>query len=616
MRKVYVIDLFCGAGGTSTGVHKARYMGLPFAYVIYCVNHDPIAIDSHKSNHKATKHYIEDIKKLNLAEILATVARLRAEEPDCIIILWASLECTNFSKAKGGLARDADSRTLAEHLIESEDEEGILRDRYIPLIKPDYVWIENVEEFMAWGPLDDNGKPISKKAGQDYLRWVEKIKSLGYDYDYRIMNAADYGAYTSRKRYFSQFAMSGLPMIWPHATHAKKTKKNIMGRQLFANMNLKPWKPVKHCLDFSDEGNSIFGRKKELSERTLEKIYAGLIKYIAGGKEAFISKYYSGNPNGKHSSIDDPLSTITTIDHNALVSTSFLKQYNSGTPEHRVKSMDEPCNTITTNNRFALVQPEFIAKYYGQGGGQLSSINEPCGTLLTKDRMSLIKPKYFIDKQYSGKDNHQSINQPAGTIMPNDKHCLIRMAHFIDKPYKSGTTHSSVESPAGTITTVPKMNLVKCWLMNTNYGNVGSGIDVPAHTLTASRRHQYLMNPQYASKGVDMESPSFTLIARMDKAPPYLVSTEDGLAAIAIFESDTPAMVLIKEFMALYGIIDIKMRMLKVPELLKIQGFPDGYILKGTQADQKKFIGNSVVPEIVTAWMEAFYDGITNAKAA
>jgi len=139
--KYYFVDLFCGAGGVTTGVHRARFKGKSCAEVIACVNHDPTAISSHAANHPDVLHYTEDIRTLDLTELSKLVQATRAKNPDGIICLWASLECTNFSKAKGGMPRDADSRTLAEHLF-----------RYIEVLNPDMIWIENVEEFMSWGP--------------------------------------------------------------------------------------------------------------------------------------------------------------------------------------------------------------------------------------------------------------------------------------------------------------------------------------------------------------------------------------------------------------------------------------------------------------------------------
>jgi DNA (cytosine-5)-methyltransferase 1 len=111
-----------------------------------------------------------------------------------------------------------------------------------------------------------------------------------------------------------------------------------------------------------------------------------------------------------------------------------------------------------------------------------------------------------------------------------------------------------------------------------------------------------------------VDAPCFTLLASMDKIPPYLVTTEEGFVAIEVYDTDSEYMRKIKEFMAMYGIVDIKMRMLKINELLKIQGFPDGYVLKGTQANQKKFIGNSVVPLVAQRMAEALAAGLYTPK--
>lgn len=562
-RKIYFIDLFCGAGGVTTGIHEAIINGDQAAKVIACVNHDELAIKSHLQNHPDVLHYVEDIRTLDISEIVNLVTELRLKDPDCIIALWASLECTNFSKAKGGLPRDADSRTLAEHLF-----------RYIESINPDYIWIENVEEFMSWGPLDDKGKPISKKNGTDYMRWVNTVKSHGYDFDWKILNCADYGAYTSRKRYFAQFAKHGLPIKWPLPTHGKNPVNDIFGE-------LKKWKPVKEVLDFEDEGTSIFTRKKELSDKTLERIFAGLVKYVAGGKQNFILKYNSTDKNGKHHppSVEEPAPVVACQNRLGLVNVRFLSKYFSGKPEHKNISVEGPAHTIKCVDNHALVNVNFMTKYYGTGENIVSTENI-CPTLTTKDRMALVQPKFFIDRDFKS------------------------------------ATHSDIDEPAGTITTVPKMNLVKCepWIMNTNFNNVGSSIDEPAQTITANRKHHYLMNPQYFNAGGPVENPCFTLIARMDKMPPYLVTTDTGAIAIKIDDTDTEAMKQIKYFMAEFGIMDIKMRMLRVPELLRIQGFSDKYYLAGNQSHQKKFIGNSVPPPMVKALIESMYEGLNQSQ--
>ena len=521
--KLLYIDLFCGAGGTSTGVNAARLDGEKCADVIACVNHDANAIASHASNHPEALHFTEDIRTLELSQLVAHTAIKRSENPDAFVVLWASLECTNFSKAKGGMPRDADSRTLAEHLF-----------RYIEAINPDYIQIENVEEFMSWGDMDENGKPLSMDRGRLYRRWVNNVKKYGYRFEYRILNSADYGAYTSRKRFFGIFAKKGLPIVFPEPTHSKEPQKTLFN-------DLKRWKPVKDVLDLEDEGLSIFARKKALSEKTLERIYAGLVKFVAGGKDAFLVKWNSMNRKGIYHapSIDEPCPTVATQNRLGVATVQFLSKQYSGHPESKNTSIEEPAGTITCIDHHA-----FVSAYYGNGHNH--PIDEPAPTLTTKDRLSLIT------------------------------------SQFLDMQYGNGTP-ASIEAPANTVTTNPKFNLV---------------------TVKPCKSY-YLMNPQFASAGGSIERPCFTLIARMDKMPPYLVATETGDVAINVYDTDTPMTVKIKEFMALYGIVDIKMRMLNIHELKRIMGFPDNYVLVGTQADQKKFIGNAVEVNMARVLCEA-----------
>lgn len=197
--KLLYIDLFCGAGGTSTGVNLARVNGQECARVIACVNHDAKAIASHASNHPDAMHFTEDIRTLGLTPLVEHLKKCRTMNPDAFVVLWASLECTNFSKAKGGQPRDADSRTLAEHLF-----------RYIEAIDPDYIQIENVEEFMSWGDVDENGKPISMDKGKAYCRWIRNVKKYGYDFAHRILNAADFGASTRPPENFTMRPLTSM----------------------------------------------------------------------------------------------------------------------------------------------------------------------------------------------------------------------------------------------------------------------------------------------------------------------------------------------------------------------------------------------------------------------
>lgn len=557
--KLLYIDLFCGAGGTSTGVERGQLAGHKCAKVIACVNHDANAILSHAANHPHTRHFTEDIRTLDLGPMRVHVTRKRLEHPDAKLVLWASLECTNHSRAKGGMSRNADSRTLAEHLF-----------RYIEELQPDYIQIENVVEFMEWGPLEvktvqdsatgakycpldikhDRKKrkttiapvwiPNQVHKGIYYRRWVEKVCAHGYRFEYRILNSADFGAYTSRIRYFGQFARPELPMAWPKQTHSKNPSANLFCE------GLKPWKAVRDCLDFDDRGESIFSRHKPLVDATLSRIYAGLIKFVAGGKDAFLVKWNSVNGKTRKYIVPDlnaPCPTVATQNRLGIARVNFLSKQYSGAPQNKNIPVTGPAGTITTVDHHA-----FVSAYYGNGYN--SSISNPAPTLTTKDRLQLVQP--FLANYYSG-----------------------------------GGQLTSVEEPCCTLLTTPKQRLLS------------------AH---------FLFNPQYRSADESVNTPYFTLIAGTDKRVPYWVSIKQSVLAWHIEPKDSPEMIRIKEFCILYGIVDITMRMLRIPEMKRIQGFGDDYVLIGSQEEQKKYLGNAVVTQIATAWCEAMAKALHETK--
>lgn len=523
MIKLLYIDLFCGAGGTSTGVEAARVGGEKCAKVIACVNHDAHAIASHAANHPEAVHYTEDIRTLDIAPLAAHLTKCRQQYLGAKVVLWASLECTNFSKAKGGLPRDADSRTLAEHLF-----------RYIEALNPEYIQIENVEEFMSWGDMDEHGHPVSRDKGRSFMAWVNHVRNYGYYFDYRILNAADFGAYTSRKRFFAIFGKKGLPVAFPVVTYSKNGNE---GLEIFGDAMYHKWKPVREVLDLEDEGESIFNRRKPLCEKTLERILAGLIKFVARGKDAFLVKYNSMNRSNKYVA----------------------------------PGIDDPCPTVACQNRLGVAKVQLLSKHFsGDPDSKNISVEQPAGAVTCKDHHS------FITAYYSNGDNCTSIDRPSPTIPAQDRVALVT-TQFYQSEYSAGGQISSLDQPNPAIMTIPKQKLVSV--------------------------KQYLMNPQFQSAGGSIDHPCFTLIARMDKMPPYLVTTKEGIG-IAIFEDDSPMTVRVKEFMSMYGIIDIRMRMLKVEELKRIMGFPSDYILIGTQSEQKKYIGNAVEVNMAKALVE------------
>lgn len=538
-----VVDLFCGAGGVTTGFALSGV-----AKVIACVNHDHVAILSHWANHPEVKHFEEDITKLELGPMVAVVKEQQALYPDARLILWASLECTNFSKAKGGLARDADSRTLADHL-----------HRYVTAIEPDYVMIENVVEFLDWGPLRPkikDGKPVMIKnkhgetvqgyepvpelKGVDFKRWSGEMCDHGYTAVWRKLNSADFGAYTARERLFGMFSRTAEDNVWPEPTHSKKGLRGLVR-----------WNAVKEKIDFTDEGYDVLHRgtnmgipprqRKDISDNTIDRVFMGCVKHIAGGKEAFLIKYHGGVP--------------------------------------RTNDMEKPLTVIDTENRHAAC---FITKYFsGKPYGKNISVEGPAGTIKTSDGQALVQA--FMSMYHGNGDNTHSVDAPAPVIAAAD----ISAVCFLHRAFSGGGESSSINDPAGSIMIEPKLDLI------TVKGN-------------------YLLSLQYGGQMSGVDKPAPTLLATGDKTPVYLVITEGG-AAIRIFDTDSESVRRLKVFMAMYGIGCIKMRMLRTDELLQIQGFPKSFRLAGTQSDQKKFIGNSVVPDVVKAWALAMAEAVRQA---
>lgn len=386
--KFIVIDLFCGAGGTTTGFEQSQY-----AKTIACVNHDPLAIKSHLANHPDMQHFNEDILTLNMDLLIECVRLARLKYLNAKLVLWASLECTNFSNAKGGKEKDEDSRTLAWGLI-----------RYLVALNPDYVKIENVREFMSWGPLDKNKKPVSRTKGKDWIAWRQYIKdTFDYKDDWKLLNSADFGANTSRVRLFGCFAKKHLPIQFPKQTHVKKQGS------MFDELKL--WNPVKDCLDFTLDGTSIFKRKKNPVDSTLIRILSGVNKFVIPiNAEHFLIKYNSMNKDMKYSapSLFDPSPVLACQDRLGVIKVDFIQQYYSGRP--RTISVEEPCGTLTTIDHHSKVS--CVMRYHGNDKG-LISIDSPSPTITGSDTLGTIN--YIFNPQW-GSHTH-SVDKPCPTII-------------------------------------------------------------------------------------------------------------------------------------------------------------------------------------------------------
>lgn len=352
-----IIDCFAGGGGASVGIEMATGRAVEIA-----INHDPMAILMHKTNHPNTLHLTEDIFKVDLQKYI---------KGRHVSLMWASPDCTSHSKAKGGQPRKQGLRILPWAVY-----------KHASKILPDVIIMENVEEIQQWGPLDENGKPIKERSGEDYKKFITAMISLGYIFDCRELIAANYGAPTTRKRWYAIFRRDGRDIIWPEQTHYKDHDPK--------------WLQCGDYIDWSDLGTSIFDRKKPLAEATQKRIANGIKKYIIDNPEpyiveddravAFLIQYHAEQKSGdsRGQSLREPIKTIDTSNRYGLVTAFITKFYKTGIGQ----SCEEPLHTITTSaGHFGLISA-FLVKYYGTGCGQ--ELKDPLATITTKDRFGLV----------------------------------------------------------------------------------------------------------------------------------------------------------------------------------------------------------------------------------
>lgn len=545
------LDLFCGAGGTTTGIED-----VPNAFVYACVNHDKNAIISHSSNHPGAIHFTEDIRTVSIQKLIDKTNEIRAQYPGIKICMWASLECTNHSNAKGGMSRDADSRTLAEHLF-----------RYFP-IDFDLIFIENVKEFKEWGPLikkidpttqleifDKKGGsimvPDKQFRGNDYKTWVKNVCTEGYSHKDTIINCADIGCPTTRKRLFIQFARPEMSMVWPKQTHSKGGKEGF-----------KEWLAVGPLLQLEEHGQSIFTRK--LAPNTYKRVHKGVKKF---GISPFISKYYGTGDNV--SKITEPCPTLTTKDRCYFTSSFVLNNYIN--PSYT--KLCEPCSTVVTRPQQKLITCFMMQE---NSDGKNYKMTNPCPTLTTVPKEKIVTT-YFLSSQY-GKSIGSSTEDPAPALTRIPKENVVSTHFLMDHQFNN--EGNSLHEPCPTLIArqdkKPKYLVSAQFLMSTNFNNVGTNLNEPAPTQLASRKYDYLVT-----------------------------SDNSGTNMSIIQEGDCEELIALKMFMQENGIYDIKMRALYISEMLKIMTFPENYKLIGTKTEQKKYIGNAVPPIAAKAIVSA-----------
>lgn len=354
-----IIDCFAGGGGASVGIEMALGRQVDIA-----VNHDPQAIRMHTVNHPNTLHLTEDIFKVDLQKYVAGRH---------VALMWASPDCTSHSKAKGGQPRKKGLRILPWAVY-----------KHAKNILPDIIIMENVEEIQQWGPLNEAGYPIKERAGEDYRKFIGAMQSVGYTFDSQELVAADYGAPTTRKRWYAIFRRDARPIMWPIPAYSKDGSTG------------NKWLDCGTYIDWSDLGKSIFDRKKPLADATMARIANGYTKYVGNNPHpyiinnqkavAFLIQYHgetrAGDSRGQF--LTEPIKTIDTSNRYGLVTAFITKFYKTGIGQ----GCEEPLHTITTSpGHFGLISA-FLIKYYGTGCGQ--DINKPLGTITTKDRFGLV----------------------------------------------------------------------------------------------------------------------------------------------------------------------------------------------------------------------------------
>ena len=442
--KLYCADLFCGAGGTSSGlIAAAQEMGLEVELI--AINHWPAAIATHSANYPWAKHICARIEEIRPRDVVPG-GRLH--------LLVASPECTFHSVARGGRPIEDQKRMPAWGVVQWAQE-----------LYVENIVIENVPEFARWGPLGANGQPLKSMVGETYRAFLQALRSLGYHVEERIICCADYGDATTRRRLFIVATRKG-PPTWPAPSHGPREKVSQQS-SLFPGPNLKPWRPAREIIDWQLKGKNILARKKPLAEKTLKRIAAGMKKINGLDIEPFLVMFYGSN---KTRSVDRPLPTITANGQHIGLCEPFLVA--AGGPEGKgrnPKSLDEPLDTVLTENHDALVQPFVVAVNHGDGGPASSydrcrPVDEPLPTLTCKNGFGVVEP--FLLPHQHGNDterNVRSVEQPMPTVTATSSDMFL-VEPYVSKYYGTGACQP-VDEPLDTVTTKDRFGLVEPYLI-------------------------------------------------------------------------------------------------------------------------------------------------------
>lgn len=631
------VDCFAGGGGASTGIRHAIKRDVDIA-----VNHDRDAISMHKSNHPGViKHFCEDIWH---------VEPLKACEGRTVQAAWFSPDCRHFSKAKGGTPVKKKIRGLAWSAVIWAEQ-----------VKPDVIFLENVEEFKTWGPVcRKSNQPIKSKMGSTFNVFVSALERLGYKVEWKTLVASDYGAPTSRKRFFMVARCDGLPIVWPTPTHGSpKVIRSRLRKDKVCNLKL--WNTAADIIDWSIPCPSIFDTKEEikrkynvpavrpLAEKTLKRIAEGVRRFvietdtpfIVGDQAPVMVQTGYGERNGQRPrclDIHKPLGTVVGTNKFALVAPFISRYYGQSIGN----GCQHPVGTLTQENNTALVTPYIAAL---QHGGSIRRMDQPVHTVTAsrKDCNLLVAPTIapFMTSAAHGGDfgRVHSVHEPTRTMTGKNDKVLVAptlISYYGPRPGDNGHRGRSIDNPIPTQTTENRFALVSAFISKHFGGVTGVEANRPFPTITARGTQNQLtvatmIKHNHGDKqAFDIREPLRTIVAQGTHHAVATCQVQQVRAFLFKYygsggqwgQLDQPlATITVKDRLALgivmvgnqpYQIVDIGMRMLTPRELFRAQGFPDDYEIEYgyegkpvTKTDQVARCGNSVPPQLAEALVKA-----------
>lgn len=447
------------------------------------------------------------------------------------------------------------------------------------------VLIENVHEFEDWGPLGADGRPLKSMRGVLFDQFIASLKALGYNVEWRVLNAANYGGATTRERLFIMARRGrNKRIIWPDASHSKTG--NVQS-EMFSDR--KPWRPAREIIDWTIPSRSIFTRKKPLVPATLERIAAGLRKFGGAAAEPFLVVL---RQHMAARSLNDPLPTLTAGgQHIGLCQPFVLGQQSGAAPRH----VDQPVPTIAGGGAISLVTP-FIAEL--RGGKDAASLSQPLSTVTTKGAHHALVEPFVLSMEHGGRPfivpvNHgltagcghrvYDIDKPMPTITTVDAWGVVQpfiVPQFGERDGQQPRSHS-IDAPLPTCTGHGAGALVQPFVISAGgpegQGRNGRSVDEPMSTVLTYDHHG-LVEPFLVSY---YDTLNLSSVAH----PVPTITTRDRFGLV---QCDGYA-------------IDIHFRMLHWRELAAAMSFPDGYQFAGNREQIVKQIGNAVEVRTATA---------------